>query len=1141
MAFMGVAVAPATTPGSDPEELASAGEICPPASAPAGGISLKLNKHLRQSRRAKRSATAASGPVTRSSSLSGSSVPGSAGGQRDNEPDMDIQPKLHIKAMRINPAKQMRYQSDLGAGAVIASVSGSALGSGRGAGGGAGAGAGSGSGSNVASSSPSSSSSRASSHSRTRSQSHTRSSSNPIIRDNGATAHLNIPLPPIPTAHTDNIVNLLTPPSGNGFKSIDPLVIPPAKSTPATPPMSPTKETAEHIEDQSLDISTAPSTVTSGKSISPSQSPPQSESHTPPPPLAPLENPLNTAQTACESATSRIPLISARTLASAIDDHYSKHLPEVDSVFPWMHGLHPKNLCQRAFLDPLKRYRDSSGVYFDLSRVNEDLLDDSSIFLTPNDVHGLMIVKVGDENNYYGTLVGTVGIDEILARRDGLGEDELDEWRLGTVPAATVNATATATASATESATATACASVSESESTNATATASATATVIASTTASGDTSTTASAIVSEETLNSAGEMDIVDADAASSTPVAVPVEVTNAAKDAVNYAKQMRKQSFNGDTTTVKDSSDNSADADFVMVDESDTDSPDNYCPYIGKFLCLDPPEGISLRNFQIQVAKWATLSNICIYAPDPKDRGYARKLALLVNQAQRDFHQSNPHISMYKTFVCDATVDEMLKIAPHTVSIPPQLLVVDEEEVRLKNWDSNFLFHERVEMSMMSSASPIACDVTNTNLSGGVWLGNTVDFETYIDMCQSPIETSVIDESIRTRNWATFIECFEGPQLPPFQVIDQYIKEAETIIAYTENKTRPTTSLTPLSIQFPSSGSIPLSECNDDVFFAIVSLCKLMYLRSKVPHRDGQAGVLIYCNDGYTETSLLALAYTIYATGVSSSQAWIDLHVKYSRPFFCFTVDVLVIMALERVLLEYSPAIPTSRYYNNNGAVYKQPSIGNSLQISNEMPAWFVKLDGSLPSKILPHMYLGSLHHAENPEMLVQLGIKRILSVGESLTWMCYENEMPRTSESSGFIYDKPSEGLSKVMYMDNIQDDGVDALTNSLAACLQFIDEGYKAGEPTLVHCRVGVSRSATVCIAEVMKRLSVGLPRAYLFVRVRRLNVIIQPNLRFMYELVKWEEMNRQNGEGWLREVDWHILCREISIINKVYIS
>lgn len=42
--------------------------------------------------------------------------------------------------------------------------------------------------------------------------------------------------------------------------------------------------------------------------------------------------------------------------------------------------------------------------------------------------------------------------------------------------------------------------------------------------------------------------------------------------------------------------------------------------------------------------------------------------------------------------------------------------------------------------------------------------------------------------------------------------------------------------------------------------------------------------------------------------------------------------------------------------------------------------------------------------------------------------------------------------------------------------------YIDEGHRADEPTLVHCRVGVSRSATICIAEVMRTLKMSLPRA-----------------------------------------------------------
>jgi len=110
----------------------------------------------------------------------------------------------------------------------------------------------------------------------------------------------------------------------------------------------------------------------------------------------------------------------------------------------------------------------------------------------------------------------------------------------------------------------------------------------------------------------------------------------------------------------------------------------------------------------------------------------------------------------------------------------------------------------------------------------------------------------------------------------------------------------------------------------------------------------------------------------------------------------------------------------------------------------------------------------------------------------------------------------------------------------------------------GERTLVHCRVGVSRSASICIAEVMRREGKTLPRAYLYVRARRLNVIIQPNLRFMYELMKWEEMEHarklecmaldpftDGGDNdvakreYKREMEWAWLCKEIADLNKTY--
>ena len=105
-----------------------------------------------------------------------------------------------------------------------------------------------------------------------------------------------------------------------------------------------------------------------------------------------------------------------------------------------------------------------------------------------------------------------------------------------------------------------------------------------------------------------------------------------------------------------------------------------------------------------------------------------------------------------------------------------------------------------------------------------------------------------------------------------------------------------------------------------------------------------------------------------------------------------------------------------------------------------------------------------------------------------------------------------------------------------TTDLASAAKGKDD-HKA---TLVHCRVGVSRSATICIAEVIASLGLSFPRAYCFVRARRLNVIIQPHLRFAYELLKWEEIcQKRRGEPVKRELEWAQIAREIAAMNKPY--
>ena len=233
------------------------------------------------------------------------------------------------------------------------------------------------------------------------------------------------------------------------------------------------------------------------------------------------------------------------------------------------------------------------------------------------------------------------------------------------------------------------------------------------------------------------------------------------------------------------------------------------------------------------------------------------------------------------------------------------------------------------------------------------------------------------------------------------------------------------------PFHMEFPSSGSIMPPSWSHAEVDGLLDMCKWIYELANPqevrPSRrmksvdDGAIElddiakprkILIHCTDGYTETSLLALAYFMYAEGLKAHDAWVQLHRDKGRNFFAYPTDVALLTQIQVRILQESPRF--------SGSVFHLTE-----------PQWLSRIDGSLPSRVLPYMYLGNLGHANNPELLRELGITRILSVGETITW---SDEMKRQLAW-------PAENI---MMIDRVQDNGVDPLWDEFQRCLDFIGE-------------------------------------------------------------------------------------------------
>ena len=132
---------------------------------------------------------------------------------------------------------------------------------------------------------------------------------------------------------------------------------------------------------------------------------------------------------------------------------------------------------------------------------------------------------------------------------------------------------------------------------------------------------------------------------------------------------------------------------------------------------------------------------------------------------------------------------------------------------------------------------------------------------------------------------------------------------------------------------------------------------------------------------------------------------------------------------------------------------------------------------------SPIIPNLYLGNQYNATD-ECMAPYNIKAIVNI---------TTEASKNSKLVNLqipLEDTPNSNI--MQYFDITYD---------------FIDIFISTNQSIYVHCKEGISRSATIVIAYLMRKQKITLEEALTFVKEKR--PVINPNMGFIFSLKQYE--------------------------------
>lgn len=140
---------------------------------------------------------------------------------------------------------------------------------------------------------------------------------------------------------------------------------------------------------------------------------------------------------------------------------------------------------------------------------------------------------------------------------------------------------------------------------------------------------------------------------------------------------------------------------------------------------------------------------------------------------------------------------------------------------------------------------------------------------------------------------------------------------------------------------------------------------------------------------------------------------------------------------------------------------------------------------------SFVAPSLFVGDEHAAANVSGLRAAGVTHVLN--------CSSLPNPLDGDPAA-----PAHYLSLGL-LDNTSD--LPRMQEALGTGVEFISQAISSGGVVLVHCHRGVSRSATLAIAYLVR--ATQQPAETVFESLRAKRRVIDPNLGYWISLKEWE--------------------------------